>query len=58
MMDMRFLIDAQDESHALSSGWVLHPDKVAEEEPLILETVEMPKRRGRPPKIRMEDEAG
>ena len=54
MMDMRSLIDALDEERALNEGWFLHPNDVPDEEPLIAEALEQPRRRGRPPKARTE----
>lgn len=49
MMDMRSLIDSQDETAALSDGWALHPNDV--EEPVTFDKEDEPiKRRGRQPK--------
>ena len=54
MMDMRSLTDAQDEARALREGWALHPLDIHDDEPLMAELVDEPKRRGRPPKVRTE----
>lgn len=54
MMDIRHLADREDEDAALNEGWALHPLDVIDDEPLIAEELEQPKRRGRPPKARTE----
>lgn len=54
MMTMRPLTDALDEERALNDGWYLHPNDVPDDEPLIAEDLDQPKRRGRPPKARTE----
>lgn len=54
MMTMRSLTDALDEERALNDGWYLHPNDVPDDEPLIAEDLDQPKRRGRPPKARTE----
>lgn len=53
-MTMRPLTDALDEERALNDGWYLHPNDVPDDEPLIAEDLDQPKRRGRPPKARTE----
>lgn len=54
MMFVRSLADALDEDRAIEEGWHLHPNDVPDDEPLIAEELEQPKRRGRPPKARTE----
>lgn len=58
MMDIRHLIDREDEEAALSEGWALHPldvpDDEPDDEPLSAEVIapeEVRRRPGRPRKV-------
>lgn len=50
------VLSREEEVEALANGWRLHPLKPEGDEALTAEIIgEAPKRRGRPPKVKVED---